>query len=304
MRFSRPSLATLIGISLLAGGFVAAAAGLRVHLATSPPRESQGIDDFDPVLTRIEEVRFRAPDGPMVAGWLLPGDPSRPPILLCHDLGRSKASLVALGMELSDHGFPVLLFDFRGHGESEGGRSTLGLKEKRDVLGALEYLNGQGILRDGIAGVYGVGMGAHAAVLAAVDRPRLKVLVLDGLYPDAGFPLTRRVYAGWDTGVRYLSFVPTGVFGVMNRVDIAEHRAAEWLPTLLGRDLLLLAPAGDSDLASAMESMYASIPDQRDVDGNLVLLPATQSQGLYGGDVARHHRRVAEFFMTRFPKSR
>ena len=48
MPFHRPSVATLIGLSLLAGGFVAAAAGLRVHLATSPPRESQGIHDFDP----------------------------------------------------------------------------------------------------------------------------------------------------------------------------------------------------------------------------------------------------------------
>ena len=61
MRFPRPSLLTLVGLCLLACGVVAVGAGLRVHLATSPPREAQGIDDFDPVLTRIEEVRFSAP---------------------------------------------------------------------------------------------------------------------------------------------------------------------------------------------------------------------------------------------------
>ena len=34
----------------------------------------------------------------------------------------------------------VILFDLRGHGESDGDRFSLGYFEKRDVLGAIRYL--------------------------------------------------------------------------------------------------------------------------------------------------------------------
>ena len=36
-----------------------------------------------------------------------------------------------------------------------------------------------------------------------------------------------------------------------------------------------------------------------DVDGNLVILPATQSEGLYGADLATHHDHVVAFFRER-----
>ena len=45
--------------------------------------------------------------------------------------------------------------------------------------------------------------------------------------------------------------------------------------------------------------MVEAVPDQPDVDGNLVVLPRTQSEGLYGADLARHHRGVTEFFVER-----
>ena len=48
-----------------------------------------------------------------------------PPIVLCHDLGANKAAVLNVAIALSRAGGSVLLFDFRGHGESDGGRSTL-----------------------------------------------------------------------------------------------------------------------------------------------------------------------------------
>ena len=125
---------------------------------------------------------------------ILEGDPLRPFIVVCHELGASKASVVDLGILLQKEGFNVLLFDFRGHGGSEGDVSGLGGQEKRDVLGAIDFLQkGRGVEARHI-GLYGVGMGAHAAVLAAVERPALRVLVLDGLYPDPVFALTGAAY--------------------------------------------------------------------------------------------------------------
>ena len=225
--------------------------------------------------------------------------PGHPAVVLCHDLGADKSALAHLAAALGEQGLTLLLLDFRGHGDSGGTRSTLGLDEKRDVLGAIDYLAGLEPYAGRRIGVYGVGMGAHAAVLAAGDRAALKVLVLDALYPDVGYPLAREVYGGWEFAERRLAFVPRGIFGLMYQVRIGKERAEDHVTRLIGRDLLLVAPAEDAVLTSHMKRMYDGIPQQVDVDGNLVLLPATQSQGLFGDDLVRYHERVVGFFDSR-----
>jgi pimeloyl-ACP methyl ester carboxylesterase len=206
---------------------------------------------------------------------------------------------VNTAIALREAGFTVLLFDFRGHGESGGARSTLGLLEKRDVAGAVAYLRDLGGIDGDRIGLYGVGMGAHAAVLAAADLPQVRVLVLDNLYPDPSFVLVRDVYAGWDFGERYLGFLPRAAFVALHGTGLSAERAEDVIGRLPGRDLLLLAPAGDSRLAEAMQGMYESIPDQQDADGNLVVLPATQGGALYGNQLERYHERVTGFFTDR-----
>lgn len=299
MSFWESKLGALLGVVLVAWLLVLSIVGVRVYLVTHPERQAEAEFDFDSMLMRVEQVQFPAADGTRLAGWLIEGDVARPPVLLCHDMGSSKASQVSLGIELQRRGFTVLMLDFRGHGQSAGRSSTLGLDEKRDILGALDFLADRRGGDGGRVGVYGVGMGAHAAVLAAVDRPSLRVLVLDALYPDVSNPLARRVFAGWQPGIRGLSFVSNGVFALMHRTRVGEHRAADALPGLLGRDVLLLAPAGDPGLTAEIQRMVESIPEQPEVDGNMVVLPATQGDNLYGEDLDRHREQVAGFLEHR-----
>jgi len=299
MSFWESKFGALLGVLLVACLLVVSIVGVRVYLATHPERQTDDGFDFNSMLMRVEQVQFPAADGTRLAGWLIEGDDAKPPVLLCHDLGSSKASQVSLGIELQHRGFTVLMLDFRGHGESGGRSSTLGLDEKRDVVGALDFLAERRGGDGGRVGVYGVGMGAHAAVLAAVDRPSLRVLVLDALYPDVSEPLARQVFAGWEPGIRGLSIVSKGLFALMYRTRIGEHRAADALPGLLGRDVLLLAPAGDPELTAEIQRMVESIPEQPEVDGNMVVLPATQGDNLYGEDLDRHRQQVAGFLEHR-----
>lgn len=286
-------LAALV-LALLFGAMAA-----RVYAKTHPAHRSGASVDFDSVRVRVEPIEFRAADDVPLQAWLLRGQPGRPAIVLCHDLGETRGSLVNTAIALHETGFTVLLFDFRGHGESGGSRSTLGLLEKRDVAGAVAYLRGlPGINADRI-GLYGVGMGAHAAVLAAADLPQVRVLVLDSLYPDPSFMLVRDVYAGWDFAERYLDFLPRAAFVAIHGTRLSTERAKDVIGHLPGRDLLLVAPAGDSRLAEAMQKMYESIPDQQDADGNLIILPATQGAGLFGEQLGRYHDRVTSFFAER-----
>lgn len=291
-------LAVAILVALLGCGAVVA----RVYQVSHPAKVTESPADLAMMLAGVEEVRFPAADGVMLAGWLVPGRPDGRAIVLCHDLGGSKASVINLATPLHRDGFTVLALDFRAHGASEGDGSSLGAAEKRDVIGAVDYLATRARIDKQDVGLYGVGMGAFAAVLAARDRPALRVLVLDGLYPDVEYALSRRVFESWRFGTRHLGFLPRalfGLFGLSRRGIAMTERAADALPALDGRDLLLLSAAGDVRLSAEIERMYRSLPDRRDSESNLLRLPATAAEGLYGKDLERYVARVCEFFRTR-----
>jgi pimeloyl-ACP methyl ester carboxylesterase len=302
MRFWRSHVGAIVLVVLVACGVVLGATVVQVRRGTMPQRVDPPAIDFPAMRIPATEVQFSAADGVPLGGWLLPGPPGAPAVILCHDAGSNRAALLNLAIRLHGDEFTILLFDFRGHGQSGGTRSTFGLEEKRDVLGAADLLVRQLGPQTKRVGVYGVGMGAYAAVLAAADRPVLRVLVLDGLYPDVEFRLVRQVYAGWEFAVDRLAFLPRTVFSAMRGGASADERASDVIGALPGRDFLFLVPAGDSALAEAMQRMYESIPAQADADGNLVVLPATLGDGLYDEQLARYHERVSTFFVSRLRK--
>ena len=304
MRFLRSPWGAVSLVAALALAVVLGATSVRVYAKTHPQGHGEAVVDFESMGVRVEQVEFSASDGVALSGWLLPGEPDRPPVVLCHELGESKSSLISTALALRKSGFTVLLFDFRGHGESAGTRSTLGLYEKRDVVGALRFLRDVHTVNASRIGLLGVGMGAHAAVLAALERPEARVLVLDGLYPDPAFALERDVYAEWGFAARHLGFMPRLAFTLIHGASPRAQRAADVIGRLPGRHLLLLAPAGDSALAAEMQLMYGTIPDQEDADGNLVVLPATHTGGLYGEQLVRYQERVTGFFLDRLSVSK
>jgi len=300
--FWRSLPGTILLVAIIAVLTATGALGIQVHRATHPPREADDTGDLGALLSHVEEVHFRSADGIEISGWLVRGAPGGAPVILCHDLGAGKGSLVNLAIALQQSGFTALALDFRAHGKSGGEASTLGVDEKRDVLGALDYVAALKNVDARRIGLYGVGLGAHAAVLAAPDRPAARVVVLDGLYPDPGYPLVRKVYAGWSFGVRYLGLFPRLALRLMSRPEGGTQEAAAVVPLLASRDLLFVAPAGDSTLAAEMQRMYASVPEQRDADANLIVLPATRTSHLYGEELDRYNRRITEFFEKRLAR--
>jgi len=266
---SIPGAATLLVV--LGASAALAMAGVQVYRVTHPARQPEMALNLGAELAKAEDVAFSSTDGVRLKGWLLPGAPKMAPIVLCHDLGESKNAVINIGIALNKAGFTVLAFDFRGHGASGGDGSTLGVVESRDVIGAVDFV--ANLPKDAVdarrIGVFGAGMGAHAAVLAAADRPAVRVLVLDGLWPDARFTLVHHEFADWPWGERHLGSVPAALFPLIVGTSIDDARAADVLPALAGRDLLLVAPAGDRRLDESMKAMYATLPERRDSERNL-----------------------------------
>jgi alpha-beta hydrolase superfamily lysophospholipase len=100
-----------------------------------------------------QEVTFQSTDGLDLKGWWVPGEDSTRVVELVHGLEGSKVGehVLATACVYSWAGYGVLMFDLRGHGESEGKRTTVGYQEVRDVKGALSWLEDQGFEPEEVA---------------------------------------------------------------------------------------------------------------------------------------------------------
>jgi len=82
---------------------------------------------------------------------------------------------------LVEHGYNVLMFDLRGHGESDGNRMSAGYYEKRDLLGAVDYVKGRGLEH---IGVLGFSTGAVTALMTTAENGDIDAVVADSSFAD------------------------------------------------------------------------------------------------------------------------
>ena len=87
-------------------------------------------------VTQVERIPLDPPGRSIAATH---GDRA---VVMVHGRGRNRVNSdfmeAAIAKILLAHGYSVLLFDLRGHGESGGTRYTLGLEEPRDILAAID----------------------------------------------------------------------------------------------------------------------------------------------------------------------
>jgi fermentation-respiration switch protein FrsA (DUF1100 family) len=133
-----------------------------------------------------EDISFSSVDGEInLRGWYFPVQDSEPVIIMVHGADGNRAD-PSIGMPeiargLVEHGYNVLMFDLRGHGESEGNRMSAGYYERRDLLGAVEYIKGRGLEH---IGVLGFSVGAVTTLMAAAESEDIDAVVADSSFAD------------------------------------------------------------------------------------------------------------------------
>ena len=132
----------------------------------------------------FEEVSLRTRDGVSIRSWRLPAAPSTSPgavVLLFHGYGGSRDGLLDAAALLNRHGHEAWATDFRGSGDSEGNRTSLGHHEAEDVRAVFEEARRRSPGRRVF--LYGFSMGGAAALRATA---RLGVEP-DGIVLEATF---------------------------------------------------------------------------------------------------------------------
>ncbi len=292
--WARSSGFLLIFVLAVVAGTAAGSIALIYHVA-HPLRDRAMLDPGD-LLLQAEEATFQASDGTMLSGWFVKGRPGWPAILLCHDLGGARSSLLNSAVALNRAGHPLLLFDFRGHGLSGGQGSTLGIMERLDVLAGIEYLKLRHDIDPTRFGVWGIGMGAYAASLAALENKEIAALALDSLYPSVEAEVDRRVREQVPPALRSALPIVHLFYNPYFSFNLGKFNLGRLMRDLAGRNILFIASAELQERYAETRALYASMPEEAGGDKNFLELKASVVTGLYAEDKKKYDDAILKFF--------
>jgi alpha-beta hydrolase superfamily lysophospholipase len=125
----------------------------------------------------------RTADGLTLRGWYFPTEERRHLVVLVHGLWESWPRMAGLGRDLHELGYDVLLFDLRGHGQSDPSRMFMGRRERGDIRAVLTWATREGFSPDRI-GWLGQSLGASTLLMEAASNPNIRVAVVDSPFGD------------------------------------------------------------------------------------------------------------------------
>jgi alpha-beta hydrolase superfamily lysophospholipase len=192
-----------------------------------------------------ETVSFPSTDGVRLEGWKIPADPSAPWIILCHGLGTNRADLLETGAGLHRRGFNAFLFDFRGHGGSEGRTTSFGRWEQRDLEGALAFLGRQPDVAERPYGIYGISMGGSVAIMVAARDERIGAVAADSPYLDLDDSLARHLELLYRLPQKPFLWFVRLTYRLRFGVWPSQVSPASAIPALGTRPMLLIQGAED-----------------------------------------------------------
>lgn len=163
------------------------------YAVTRPPRAAylvtpQTFSRVTGPALQAQDVTWNNHDGTQARGWLIRGAEGAPAVILLHGYGADRSWLLNLAVKTNETtNFTVLWPDLRGHGENPPvSRTMFGGVEGDDVTAAVDYLRtlksqaGKPQVAPRV-GVYGIDIGAYAALEAAKRYPEIRALALDSV---------------------------------------------------------------------------------------------------------------------------
>ena len=311
-RLGKKLFKSLLPILLLLVVALVVALGSIIYGITRPPRRThlvtpQGFAQISGSgkALKITEETWRNRDGTSARGWLLRGTEGAPAVVFLHRYGGDRSLLFNLGMKVNEAtNFTILWPDLRGHGLSPPVKwTTFGTREGEDVLAAMDFLRslkteGKSQLIGERVGVYGVELGAYAAMLAAMQDIKMQVMVLDSVPREPDELVSASVAGDLAVNTALISF-PTQVAVRVYFMGQYQNQSSCELAAALGtRRVLLLAGADDGYLRDSTKSLLpcfknpANLEAKTDLPLSGFTLPsATGVQG------EGYDRPVIDFFV-------
>ncbi len=292
-RLVRRVLWALLALVLVAAGIIL---GISGYAASSLTQFERTLIDSSPADFGLEyaDISFPSRDGLMLRGWWLEGGDDSPTIVVVHgsegNRGHPAERMLGIAKGLVSYGYNVLMFDMRGHGESEGEHISAGYYERNDVLGAIDYVRQLGI--ESKIGVLGLSMGAATCLMAAAESDEIDAVVADSAYADI-VSIIESEFSRRSNLPRF--FIPIILFIAKNIYDI-DFAAIK--PEEAVRDIsvpVFIIHGGQDDMIP-LEHAYRLKQASQNPDSQLWIVPEAQHANVYLARPAEYTERVTSFF--------
>jgi fermentation-respiration switch protein FrsA (DUF1100 family) len=244
-----------------------------------------------------EDVSFPSREDRLtLKGWYIPGGQDKRAIIMVHGIERHRADpsigMLNLAGDLVKQGFSVLMFDLRGHGESEGNRSSAGYYERRDLLGAFDYVRSRGLSADSI-GIIGFSMGAATAILVAAEEPGIPAIVSDSSFADLAEIVQGEASERW----RLPGFFTSGYPFVLKRlygIDLNALRPIDVVGRISPRPIFFIHGGADEVIPLAHANwLYEASGNPSNL---LWVVPGAEHVRSYKTAHKQYVHKVATFF--------
>lgn len=283
----------LSGLLGAAGGALGAAWYVSARVSPRPRRSYMDSYTFTPWELGVpyETVRFTSADGLGLSGWWLPRAGARGAVIGCHGHSGSKDELLGIGTASWRAGYSVLLFDFRGRGESEPWPHTLVSREVDDLLAAVRLARGRA---PGLPlGVIGFSMGAAVSILTAAREPAIAAVVADSPFTSGAEVVGHAVRQTLRLPPEMLVAAADELVQRRHGYRFSQARPIDAVAQIAPRPLLLIH--GDQDTLVPVEHgrrLYAAAGEPKE----LLIAPGAEHCGAYFADREGYAARVTAFW--------
>lgn len=166
----------------------------------------------------FEDVTIPSFDHTRLYGWWMSAGRKAATVVVLHGVKKNRTDVLRAALVLRRAGLNVLVFDGRGHGDSEGRYVTYGFYERRDVESAIEWLIEEKKIDRNRVGLAGESMGAAIALQVAAHNPQIRAV-----WADSPFASLRRVTEEF---VRRITGLPYAVLNpvLWTSIQVASYR--------------------------------------------------------------------------------
>jgi len=244
---------------------------------------------------RYSDISFPSRDGLTLKGWWLEAGNDKPCIVTVHGEKGHRAEsgvmkILDIARDIVGHGYNVLMFDLRGHGESEGKHASAGYHEKKDLLGAIDYVRQHGISK---IGVIGFSMGAATSLMTAAECKEIDAIVADSSFAD----LARVIKFEFSKRSRLpMFFFPWTAF-MANRlygINLSMLKPVDAVKQTTAPPVLFIH--GGQDDTIPVEHAHILASSSRNRDSSLWIVPEAQHVGSYAVRPEEYLSKVISFF--------
>jgi uncharacterized protein len=232
------------------------------------------------------EASFPSRSGDRLRGYYAPSR-SGAAVVLVHGSGGERSDLADEARVLAEAGLGVLLFDWPGHGESEG-PITWGDSERQALAGALDWLSGRPGLDRGRLGAFGFSMGGYILAQVAATDPRVRAVAL------AGAPHDPREHTRWEyRRLGWLRQWPALLALRVSGMQLDELVPERIVDRIAPRRLLLIAGSEDTAVPPWMsERLYRAAREPK----RLLVIRGAGHGGYYEAGAETYARALIDFF--------